>query len=167
MTKCYHPRLIDLPIPKKTRNDEVFSLSVQEEDGSPDIANVQRLRFPNGALTNHGGGDVSVAGGSGAGTPHNVFFMISLPVLLVSPGPTNITGSSLTITASLFKSDGEVAGSLSPGGSFSFGAGGSGSPDRTDGLSINWPDGTELTINIDPDHIGLDGTYLAFTLAVI
>lgn len=160
MPKCYHPRLIDLPQPKKAGNGESFSLSVQEEDGAPDVANVQRLRFPNGALINHGGGDVSVAGGSGGGTPHQVHFSLMLPATVIPPGPTNITGGTLTITAIQFSSDGEISGSCSPGGSFSFSAGGG--SDRTNDLSIDWVDGTTMSVAIT--NQGADGTWLAIDI---
>ena len=38
-----------------------FSLNAKEEDGSPDISGVNTLVFPNGYLTDNGGGNVSVA----------------------------------------------------------------------------------------------------------
>jgi len=38
-----------------------FSLNTKEEDGSPDISGVNTLVFPNGYLTDNGGGSVSIA----------------------------------------------------------------------------------------------------------
>jgi len=42
------------------------ALTVEEEDGSPTTAGVKKLQFPNGSVTNDGGGTVSVAAASGS-----------------------------------------------------------------------------------------------------
>jgi hypothetical protein len=44
------------------------SLQVEEEDGSPTVAGVTRIKFSNGAVTDNGGGEVSVST-SGTGAP--------------------------------------------------------------------------------------------------
>jgi hypothetical protein len=156
VTKCYHPRLIDLPPPKNVRSASIpNALSVQEEDGSPDVANVQRLRFPNGALTDHGGGDISVAGGSGEGTPHQAWLAIPLPADTIPPGPLNQSGADRTISKVNILSDGEVAGSVIGYGAFSISAGGGVLATST---PVTWADATRLSVT--GLTLGTDATYL-------
>ena len=95
-----------------------------------------------------------------ASTKHQVHFSLMLPALIVPPGPTNITGSALTISAVLITSDDStVAGSLSVSGhSYSF------SPSHnTSGLTDIWSVGDTMTLTLsDP---GSDGTYLSIDVA--
>jgi hypothetical protein len=103
-----------------------------------------------------------INGEGDAGSPHQVHFSVILPPVTIPPGPTNITGDTLTITATNFSSDGAVSGSISPGGSFGFGAGGG--SDRTDGLAIPWGDGDTMTVAITSSG---EATYVAIDVAVI
>lgn len=48
------------------------ALTVTEQDGSPNVANVTEIRVTNATLTNEGGGAVSVATGGGASTNYNL-----------------------------------------------------------------------------------------------
>ena len=157
MAKCYHPRGIDLPLPKNVKSASIpNALSVQEEDGSPDVANVQRLRFPNDSLTDHGGGDVSVAGGSGGGTPHQAYIAIPLPADSVPPGPLNQSGADRTISKVTILSDGEVAATGVTGyGAFSISAGGD---TLTTSTPATWADGTRLSVTGLTS--GADATYV-------
>ena len=51
------------------------ALSVQEEDGAPTVSGVSTLKFPNGSVTDNGGGSVSVSAG-GAGAPTNATYIV-------------------------------------------------------------------------------------------
>ena len=51
------------------------SLSVEEEDGAPAVSGVATLKFPNGSVTDNGGGSVSVSAG-GAGAPTTATYIV-------------------------------------------------------------------------------------------
>ena len=44
---------------------QLGSITVQEEDGSPTVSGVNKLKFANGSVTNNGDGSASIAGVSG------------------------------------------------------------------------------------------------------
>ena len=114
------------------------------------------------AANDAGGSWGNVAGGGGAGTPHGIHLYLSLPATIIPLGPCNVSGSAYTITSIRFASDGEVSGSCTPGGSFSFAAGGG--VDRTDSLSVAWTDDTVMAVTIDEPQ-GVDGTWLTIDIA--
>ena len=102
-------------------------------------------------------GDLWVPGaGGGAGGIGQAFFeMFGSLYIATVPGPTNLTGSTLTITRVLIASDGACTGTAA-GQAFSFGAGG-GTDDNT-GLSSSWADGSAISATIS--SAGTDGSYL-------
>ena len=120
----------------------------------PEYASKQKYPIPEELTT-----DV-IATTPATTTKHQVHFSLMLPALIVPPGPTNITGSALTISAVLISSDDStVAGSLSVSGhSYAF------SPSHdTSGLSDIWSTGDTMTLTLtDP---GSDGTYLSIDVA--
>ncbi len=111
------------------------------------------------ALVYSAAGTCWTNGAGGGGGPHQVHFSVLLPVTVIPPGPTNITGAVMMITAVRFSSDGGVSGTLTPGGSFSV----NNSVDRTDDLAIPWVDGRTMTLAIASQDG--DGTYLTIDVA--
>lgn len=69
-------------------NAAAYSLTVEEEDGTPSVTGVNEIKVSNGTLTDNGGGSVSVTTGSGGGSDFN--FMI---------GQTNRITTMRTIAA--------------------------------------------------------------------
>ncbi len=101
-----------------------------------------------------------VPGAAGGGGTGQAFFeMFGSVTVATVPGPTNLTGSTLTITRCFISSDGACTGSVTAGGTvatFSFAAGG-GTSDN-DSLSVSWSDGASLAAVVAT--AGTDGTYL-------
>lgn len=77
------------------------TLTVTEQDGSPLVTGVTKIKFPNASVTNDGGGVVSVAGG-GSGTVTNVTGTAPIAVAtgtttpVVSLNDTAVTPASYT-----------------------------------------------------------------------
>jgi hypothetical protein len=95
--------------------------------------------------------------GSGGSSNGQAFFETAGTVTTGSiAGPTNLTGTALTITRVLVAADGEVAGNVTAGGAFSFAAGGG--SDNNTGLSYTWADGAQLSMTIS--SAGGDVTYV-------
>lgn len=66
-------------------------LVVQEQDGTPTISNVDTLVFPNGSVTDNGGGSVSItiSGGGGSGTDENAIHdNVASEIYTVASKPT-------------------------------------------------------------------------------
>ena len=103
--------------------------------------------------------------GAATGTSrHQAHFSVSLPTIVdPPPGPTNITGSDMTIKAIRFASDGACSGAVSPGGTFVFGAGGG--VTLTTPLSITWSNLVTLALILVGGDVS-DGTYLTVDIAV-
>lgn len=96
-------------------------------------------------------------GGSGV---HSVHFAMPLPATVIPPGPTNVTGAALSITAVRFgRDDSTVAGTLHIGAS----SVALGSWGTTQTVNITWASGA--TISLDLTDAGSDGTYLTVDLA--
>ena len=86
------------------------------------------------------------------------FEMTGMLYIGTIPGPTNITGKSLTIKRVRIQCDGLVAGSISGAGiGFSYPAGGG--LDDYDTLSTGWGQGNSLSLSVT--SVGTDGTYLS------
>jgi len=95
---------------------------------------------------------------SGGGGVHQVHFALLLPALVVPPGPINITGAAMTISAVKFRTDDStVSGSLSVGSnSYSIGT-------DYSGLTHTW--GTNVVMTLALTDYGSDGTYLCIDVA--
>ena len=102
-------------------------------------------------------------GPGGGASVHQVHFTLPLPAMIVPPGPCNITGNPLTISAVLITTDDTtVAGSLNVGGnSYSFSTGGGGLD--VSGLTDTW--GERATMTLSLSDYGSDGTYLSIDVA--
>jgi hypothetical protein len=95
------------------------------------------------------------------GGKHQVHFGMILPIVVVPPGPCNITGDDFTILAvKITTDDTTIAGSLGIGtNSYAF------SPTHSSsGLTDTWADGTTMLLSFD--DVGSDGSYLAIDIAV-
>lgn len=95
------------------------------------------------------------------GGKHQVHFGMILPVVVVPPGPCNITGDDFTILAvKITTDDTTIAGTLSIGAnSYAFSPAHSSS-----GLNDIWYDGVTMLLSFS--DTGSDGSYLAIDIAV-
>ena len=127
---------------------------MKHEPGGSDIVKLPLGFLKDVVLTAPGNGDALIyesaskhwINGAGGGGGGQAFFeMTNMVVPITVPGPTNLTGGTLTITHVLIKSDGQCAGSAA-GQAFSFGAGG-GTSDN-DGLSTAWADGSSISATV-------------------
>jgi hypothetical protein len=165
MTKNYRERAIDQRRQGKHAPTHRPSGSDPLTTYLDDLVDVNvREAVTGDVLTKTADGDwvgAAPTGGTAVRIVHQVHYTLPLPYS-PAPGPTNITGHDFTILAVLISSDGEVSGTLSPGGvSFSFSTGG-GSTAASD-LSETWTDGSQMTI--DGFNAGGDGSYLSIDVA--
>ena len=77
-----------------TELKETPILTVQEQDASPSVVNVNKIKVTNGTLTDNGGGVVSLAIGSGSGTVTSV-------ALTAPTAEFDVTGSPVTTSGTL------------------------------------------------------------------
>ena len=102
---------------------------------------------------------INSATAGGGGNYGQAFFEVAGTFFVgTTPGPTNLTGNTLTIEKVLIKSDGLVDGTVTAAGAFSFGAGGG--TDSNTGLSYSWSDGTSLSLSVvnygSPTYLSVD-----------
>ena len=112
-----------------------------------------------------------INGAGGGGGAHQAHLGIPLPASVVPPGPTNITGAAYTVTAVRIASDGDVYGTVSGCGTYSFGFGASGGvqdygSNPGSPLSATWGNGSTITIGSLTYGSAASASYLTVDIAL-
>jgi hypothetical protein len=120
-----------------------------------------RLRSPvhdRQVLAYYKNGDYWTNGTVVAGGIHQVHFALMLPAMVVPPGPCNITGEPMKISAVKFRTDDStVAGALLvSGNSYDIGT-------NQSNLRDTWAKGASMSLALT--DYGSDGTYLCIDVA--